>query len=109
MKARPSALSSEAVTDAQLKQLDHYAKCIGLAFQIQDDILDVEGNTEILGKTQGVDIALNKPTYPALLGLEGAKTRAQELYHEALASIDSYDNKADPLRWMAEYIISRSH
>ena len=103
------ALSSEAVTDAQLKQLDHYAKCIGLAFQIQDDILDVEGNTEILGKTQGVDIALNKPTYPALLGLEGAKTRAQELYHEALASIDSYDNKADPLRWMAEYIISRSH
>jgi len=101
------ALSCQAVSETQLKQLNHYAKCIGLAFQIQDDILDIEGDTETLGKTQGADMARNKPTYPALLGLDGAKQRAQELYQEALASLDCYDTKADPLRWMAEYIISR--
>ena len=101
------ALSCQAVSETQLKQLNHYAKCIGLAFQIQDDILDIEGDTETLGKPQGADMARNKPTYPALLGLDGAKQRAQELYQEALASLDCYDTKADPLRWMAEYIISR--
>ena len=103
------ALSCEEVSEAQLKQLNHYAKCIGLAFQIQDDILDVEGDTETLGKTQGADIARDKPTYPALLGLDGAKQRAQELYQDALTSLDSFGDKADPLRWMAEYIISRSN
>ena len=102
------ALSCEDLAEKQLKQLDHYAKCIGLAFQIQDDILDIESDTETLGKTQGADIARDKPTYPALLGLHGAKERAQDLYREALASLDSFDEKADPLRWMAEYIISRS-
>ncbi len=102
------ALSCENVTEAQLKQLDHYAKCIGLAFQIQDDILDIESDTETLGKTQGADIARDKPTYPALLGLEGAKERAQGLYQDALGSLDSFDEKADPLRWMARYIISRN-
>ncbi len=103
------ALSCANVTDKQLKDLDHYAKCIGLAFQIQDDILDVESDTETLGKTQGADMALNKPTYPALLGMDGAKTMANDLYQDALASIDSFDKNADPLRWMAEYIISRSY
>ncbi len=102
------ALSCENVSETPLKQLDHYAKCIGLAFQIQDDILDIEGDTATLGKIQGADIARDKPTYPALLGLNGAKQRAQELYQEALASLDSFDDKADPLRWMAEYIISRN-
>jgi geranylgeranyl diphosphate synthase type II len=101
------ALSSPGVGEAQLKQLDHYAKCIGLAFQIQDDILDVEGDTETLGKTQGADLALNKPTYPALLGLDGAKQRAKELYQDALATLEEYGPAAEPLRWMAEYIISR--
>jgi len=103
------ALSSESVSEVQLKQLNHYAKCIGLAFQIQDDILDIEGDTATLGKTQGADIARDKPTYPALLGLDGAKQRAQELYQDALASLDDFDDKAEPLRWMAEYIISRSN
>ncbi len=103
------ALSCDDVSDTQLKQFNHYANCIGLAFQIQDDILDIEGDTTTLGKMQGADIARDKPTYPALLGLDGAKQRAQELYQEALASLDSFDDKADPLRWMAEYIISRSN
>ncbi|MCG8427637.1 MAG: (2E,6E)-farnesyl diphosphate synthase [Chromatiales bacterium] len=91
------------------KKLDHYAKCIGLAFQVQDDILDVESDTETLGKTQGKDQDQDKPTYPALLGLPEAKRRAQELYQEALDSLATLDDKADPLRWLAHYIIQRSH
>lgn len=101
------ARSSEIVSESQLKQLNHYAKCIGLAFQIQDDILDIESDTETLGKTQGMDMARDKPTYPALLGLDGAKQHARELYEEALTSLESYSAQADPLRWIAKYIISR--
>lgn len=101
------ALSCPSINEEQLKHFNHYAKCIGLAFQIQDDILDIEGDTETLGKPQGSDLASNKPTYPALLGMEGAKQRAQELYQEALDSLSGLDEKADPLRWMAHYIVSR--
>ncbi len=102
------ALCCAKSSEVQCKQLDHYAKCIGLAFQIQDDILDIEGDTATLGKPQGSDIARDKPTYPALLGLEGAKQRAQELYNEALSSLADFDHHADPLRWMAKYIVSRN-
>ena len=90
-----------------VKSMDHYAKCIGLAFQVRDDILDVEGNTETLGKTQGSDQAREKPTYPALLGLHEACVMAEELCQEATASLEKLDNKADPLRWLAGYIITR--
>ena len=69
------ALSQPKVEPAVLEQLDHYAKCIGLAFQIRDDILDVIGDAATLGKTTGADRALNKPTYPTLLGLDGARPR----------------------------------
>lgn len=92
-----------------VKNMDHYAKCIGLAFQVRDDILDVEGNTEILGKTQGSDLAREKPTYPALLGLQEACAMAEELCQEATASLDKLDNRADPLRWLAEYIVTRPY
>jgi farnesyl diphosphate synthase len=102
------ALCCEGSSEAQLKQLDHYAKYIGLAFQIQDDILDIEGDTATLGKPQGSDLARDKPTYPALLGLDGAKIRARELYEEAINSLESFDEHADPLRWMAGYIVSRN-
>ncbi len=101
------ALAAESADEALMKRLDHYAKCIGLAFQIQDDILDIEGDTETLGKPQGSDIASDKPTYPALLGLDGARERASELRDEAIASLQPLDNQADPLRWMAEYIVAR--
>jgi farnesyl diphosphate synthase len=90
------------------RALDHYAKCVGLAFQIRDDILDVEGDTETLGKTQGKDIAQNKATYPALLGLNGAREKAQDLLTDALAQLQGFGDEADPLRWLAEYIIGRS-
>jgi farnesyl diphosphate synthase len=90
-----------------LERLDRYAKCIGLAFQIRDDILDVVGDTATLGKTQGADRALNKPTYPALLGLDGAREHARALHQEALASLKSLGSEADPLRWLATYIVER--
>ncbi len=91
----------------KIQALDRYAKCVGLAFQIRDDILDVEGETEILGKTQGKDRAQDKPTYPALLGLNGAREKAQELLQESLQCLERFDAEADPLRWIADYIIGR--
>lgn len=103
------ALCQPNIDTNQLKKLDHFAKCIGLAFQIQDDILDVTSDTETLGKTQGADIALNKPTYPALLGLDGAREMAAELHKEAHESLDIFADKAEPLRWIADYIVKRNY
>jgi farnesyl diphosphate synthase len=94
-------------SDSERKALDHYGKCIGLAFQVQDDILDVTGDTRQLGKQAGADQALNKPTYTSLLGLNGARERARELQQTALASLEPLDLRADPLRWLAEFIVDR--
>ena len=94
---------------AQTAKLDAYGKAIGLSFQVQDDIIDIESNTETLGKTQGADIALNKPTFPALLGLSGAKALAAELHQGALAALSDFDDSADPLRALSHYIIDRQH
>lgn len=101
------AFSRPEAESTVLERLDRYAKCIGLAFQIRDDILDVVGDTATLGKTQGADRALNKPTYPALLGLDGAREHARALHQEALASLESLGSEADPLRWLATYIVER--
>jgi geranylgeranyl pyrophosphate synthase len=91
-----------------LEQLDHYAKCIGLAFQIRDDILDVEGDTEVLGKPRGSDAARNKSTYPSLVGLAAAKQMAQELEQQAIERLQDFGKAADPLRWIANYVVARS-
>lgn len=101
------AFSRPEVEPTVVERLDRYAKCIGLAFQIRDDILDVVGDTATLGKTQGADRALNKPTYPALLGLDGAREHARALHQEALASLESLGSEADPLRWLATYVVER--
>lgn len=106
---RLGALSQPDVTEKQLNKLDHYANCVGLAFQIRDDILDVEGDTETLGKTQGADEARNKPTYPALLGMAEAKRHADELHQDAIQSLASWGEAATPLRNLAEYIIQRQN
>ena len=90
------------------KKLDHYAKAVGLAFQVQDDILDMSGDTATLGKTAGKDQAAKKPTYPVLLGLEGAREKARELLDEALNSLVDFDEKADHLRQLAHFIIGRN-
>lgn len=103
------AMANPELAPDRLEALDHYAKCIGLAFQVVDDILDVEGSTEVLGKTAQADQALEKPTYPALLGLEGARQRARELREAALASLAESGTEADPLRWLSSYIIERTH
>lgn len=92
-----------------IKNLDHYAKCIGLNFQIKDDILDIEGNTETLGKPQGSDIDANKPTYPAVVGMKEAKEMMMDLHQEALKSLNLLGDKAEPLRALAEYIVSREY
>ncbi|MGD8907933.1 MAG: (2E,6E)-farnesyl diphosphate synthase [Chromatiales bacterium] len=102
-----ATLLNPAIGEEKIQALDRYAKCIGLAFQIRDDILDVEGETEILGKTQGKDLAQDKPTYPALLGLNGAREKAQELLQNSLQYLGLFAEEADPLRWIAEYIIGR--
>ena len=92
---------------AQTQALSNYADCIGLSFQIRDDILDVEGDTAVIGKSQGSDEALNKPTYPALLGLDGAKQAALDLHDKALTALEKFDDKADTLRNLSSYIVSR--
>jgi len=106
---RLGALCLPGIEAEPLRKLDHYAKCIGLAFQIQDDVLDVEGDTDTLGKTSGADMARNKPTYPALLGLDGAKKMAGELIEDALQSLADWGNAAEPLRWLAQYIVRREY
>ncbi len=106
---RLGALASGASHDERLAGLERYAKCIGLAFQVRDDVLDVEGETEVLGKTRGKDAAADKATYPALIGLEGAREMAQRLIDQALENIAALDAAADPLRQLARYIVGREH
>jgi geranylgeranyl diphosphate synthase, type II len=104
---RLGALSAPEVQEETLARLDAYAKCIGLAFQIRDDILDVEGDTATLGKTRGADASRNKPTYPSLLGLGGARELARALHEQALAQLDALGAAADRLRWLAQHIVER--
>ncbi|MGB1799202.1 MAG: (2E,6E)-farnesyl diphosphate synthase [Gammaproteobacteria bacterium] len=106
--AELGALSAKKVDSDQLSRISEYAKCIGLAFQIKDDILDIESDTETLGKPQGSDMEQNKPTYPELLGLEGAKKAADDLYNKAIDCLDVFDERADTLRAVADYIINRN-
>lgn len=101
------ALATERASPQQLAALARYAECIGLAFQVQDDILDVEGNTEVLGKNHGADAARGKPTFPSLLGLEGAHALARSLSDQAIAALDGFDDHALRLRQLASYIIER--
>lgn len=97
------------VTDEQLTHLRDFAYNIGLAFQVQDDILDIESDTETLGKEQGADIAADKPTYPSILGMEQAKQKLTHLHQQALQSLDSFDERANPLRELATFIVKRVH
>jgi len=91
------------------RSLAHYGACIGLAFQIRDDILDVDGDPSVLGKTRGKDATQDKVTYPALLGLAGAREKAQQLHAEAVEQLSSLDHRADALRHLADYIVGRAY
>ena len=103
------ALSTGHATKDQLFNLEAYGRAIGLAFQVQDDILDVTSDTSVLGKQQGADEALNKPTYTALLGLDGAREKAQQLHTQAINALSMFDHKADQLRAVADYIVNRDY
>ncbi|MDH5546879.1 MAG: (2E,6E)-farnesyl diphosphate synthase [Gammaproteobacteria bacterium] len=98
-----SGVDREDLTQA----LGTYARAIGLAFQVRDDILDVEGDTAVIGKTQGSDIDRNKPTYPALLGMDRAKQIALELHQQAIDSLVLFDSRADTLRELSAFIVER--
>jgi farnesyl diphosphate synthase len=103
------AMCGTPLEAARMERLDHYGKCVGLAFQVVDDILDCESNTEQLGKTAGKDKDANKPTYVSLMGMTGAKAFADELLHDALASLSSFGAEAARLREIAEFIVRRQH
>ncbi|MBV7561414.1 (2E,6E)-farnesyl diphosphate synthase [Pseudomonas sp. sia0905] len=104
---RLGALASGRADEQALTALSTYARAVGLAFQVQDDILDVESDTATLGKTQGKDQANDKPTYPALLGMAAAKAYALELRDQALQALQPFDEAAEPLRELARYIVER--
>lgn len=95
-----------ALDDTALAKLDHYAKCVGLAFQVVDDILDAEAPTATLGKTAGKDAENNKPTYVTLLGSARAKIFAAELHQDALDSLTGFDS-TQRLRELADFIVQR--
>jgi farnesyl diphosphate synthase len=102
------AYSSDEPKDDKVKAIDHFAKAIGLAFQVVDDILDAEADTLTLGKTAGKDKLNNKSTYVTILGLSAAKQLASELHANAMAALSFYGREADLLRHLANFITQRS-
>ena len=95
------------VTAVQLEKLDHFGKCVGLAFQVVDDVLDAEADTATLGKTSGKDADNDKPTYVTLLGVQAARDMAQVLHGEALAALAEFGDAAQRLRELADFIVLR--
>jgi farnesyl diphosphate synthase len=106
---RLAALGAAQLSEEKSAALKRYAERVGLAFQIQDDILDVEGDVETLGKATGADSARHKPTYPSIVGMANAKRRAQELCLAATADLAALGSDAEPLRWLARFVVERSN
>jgi farnesyl diphosphate synthase len=101
------AQCGQALDEPSLERLDRYAKCVGLAFQVVDDILDEESDSATLGKTPGKDREAGKPTYTSLLGIPGARTFAAELLADALDAVSAFDARAGRLRQLADFIVNR--
>jgi geranylgeranyl diphosphate synthase type II len=106
---RLGALTAPDVTGNQLEALTIYSQTLGLAFQVQDDLLDIEGDTTVIGKPQGSDLARAKPTYPSLLGITGARDYLSRLLDSALDSLEGFGREGDILRDMAGYVVARTH
>ena len=102
-----SAISGAILSNQDDGKLLDYAKSIGLAFQIQDDILDIEGDAVLAGKRLQKDVSAGKATFVSLLGIENAKLRAKELIEEAIDALSDYGDKAEPMRQVAKFIIER--
>ncbi|MDB3966319.1 polyprenyl synthetase family protein [Porticoccaceae bacterium] len=103
------AITTGEATEQQLSVLKNFAANIGLAFQIQDDILDVESSTEQLGKQQGSDALNKKSTYTSIMGLDEARSEAAALYQNSMTSLDIFGERADPLRQLASFIVNRAY
>jgi geranylgeranyl diphosphate synthase type II len=103
------ALGTHKADSEQLSALKEFARAIGLAFQIQDDILDVESSTEQLGKLQGSDSANGKSTYTSILGIEAARSQASELYHHSMSCLEPFGERAKSLRSLASFIVNRAY
>jgi geranylgeranyl pyrophosphate synthase len=104
-----ATLLSESIAAEQISAMDAFGRTIGIAFQIKDDILDIEGDTEVIGKPAGSDEGLSKATYPGLLGIEQARTRCDELLNSALEKLDDFGDDAASLRWLARFIVERGN
>ena len=102
---KPSVGSKNS--DLQRVKLTEYAESIGLAFQVQDDILDIQSDTETLGKQQGADIAAGKPTYPSIIGMDAAKEKLFNLHKKAIDSLNEFGDEAKLLREIADFIVKR--
>jgi farnesyl diphosphate synthase len=102
-----SAISGAILSNHDDRKLLDYAKSIGLAFQIQDDILDIEGDAVLAGKRLQKDVSAGKATFVSLLGIEDARLRAKELIEEAIDALSDYGDKAEPMRQVAKFIIER--
>lgn len=103
------AMCSSITDPDMLGRLRQYGQAVGLSFQIADDILDVVGDTEVLGKTSGADMALNKPTFPSILGLDGARAHARLQRNKALDALHGLGPSFDELRALAEFVINRTN
>ncbi|MBN1240492.1 MAG: polyprenyl synthetase family protein, partial [Gammaproteobacteria bacterium] len=93
----------------QRELLDTFASDIGLVFQIRDDLLEIEQDTETLGKSSGSDSANEKSTYPSVLGVDGARRRADEVYRGAIDALDAFGRDSEGLRWLSEFILQRAY
>ena len=103
------ALATHQADPEQLAALKEFAQAIGLAFQIQDDILDVESSTEQLGKQQGSDRSNGKSTYTSILGVEAARSQAADLYQHSMACLEPFGERAGSLRSIASFIVNRAY
>lgn len=103
------ALAANCQNKKIINNLTKFSECLGLAFQIHDDIIGIESDTKTLGKTQGADITMNKPVYPALVGMARAKKREQMLYRKALNYLDKTGINTEKLKALAAYVIERNY
>ena len=101
-----AALAADLPAD-RASAIDAFGRTIGVAFQIKDDILDVEGDTAVIGKQSGADQRLGKATYPGLVGIDEARGRCESLLRSAIEQLDDFAEQADPLRWLARFIVER--
>ena len=104
-----AAALAEDLPEDRASAIDAFGRTIGVAFQIKDDILDVEGETEVIGKQSGADQRLGKATYPGLAGIEEARARCNSLLRSALEQLDDFGDDAESLRWLARFVVERGN